>query len=74
MGPECKMLCSRVPKQVGNQTSKLGCDRPLLAHSANFIVPTFVFVSHKIFSDKAVLPPSPAAPEGNCPPVSYANA
>ena len=74
-GPECKMLCSRVPKQVGNQTSKLGCDRPLLAHSANFIVPTFVFVSHKIFSAKAVLRPLACCARGQLPPpVSYANA
>jgi len=67
-GPECKMLCSRVPKQVGNQTSKLGCDRPLLAHSANFIVPTFVFVSHEIFSAKAVLRPLACCARGQLPP------
>jgi len=43
------MLCTGLPKQVGNKTSKVRADRLVLAHSANFIILTLVFVSHKIF-------------------------
>ena len=58
--------------QVGNQNSNVCCDSLRLAHSANFIIHTFVFISHKIFRRGCFVPPRllrPGAPASLCPPL-----
>jgi len=62
-------------EQVGNQVAKFCCNKLLLAHSANFLKLTFVFVSHIFGEDFCTL--ACCAPRQlplSAPPPRYATA
>jgi len=58
-GLESNMLCRGITNaQTITKIAKVCCDRILLTHLSNFIILTFVLVSHEIFWRRYFAPPA----------------
>ena len=64
---KCCAVEALMSKPVGDKITTVCCDRPLLAHSSNFIIVTSVLVSHIIFLVRQFSPPRLLRP-GQLPP------
>ena len=52
---------------MATKLAEVYCDMLLLDHPVNFVMLTFVFVSHEIFSARQFCGPSPASPGAPAP-------
>ena len=73
---QCHPMFSKCPDKLATKIAKVYCDKLLSARSSNFIIPTFVFISHKIFSVRLFVPPRLLLAGGIVPsaPTSYTTA